>query len=87
MLAYALASKPCSEATNIGYPLSSGAVFGLPRMDCSRVMVGRFGGEVGRFLLALREMRKFEIYKEYLVDGYKLNSNFLAIPSIRRQQK
>ena len=87
MLAYGLASKPCPEATNIGYPLSSAAVFGMPRMARSRVMGERFGGEVGRFLLALREMRKFEIYKEYLVDGYKLNSNFLAIPSIRRQQK
>ena len=87
MLACTLASKPCSEVTNIGYPLSSAAVFGMPRMARSRVMGGRFGGEVGRFLLALREMRKFEIYKEYLVDGYKLNSNFLAIPSIRRQQK
>ena len=87
MLACTLASKPCSEVTNIGYPLSSAAVFGMPRMARSRVMGGRFGGEVGRFLLALREMRKFEIYKEYLVDGYKLNSNFPAIPSIRRQQK
>ena len=28
MLAYALASKPCSEATNIGGLFSSGAVFG-----------------------------------------------------------
>ena len=67
MLACTLASKPCSEVTNIGYPLSSAAVFGMPRMARSRVMEGRFGGEVGRFLLALREMRKFEIYKEYLI--------------------
>ena len=29
MLAYALASKPCSEATNIGVRLSSGAVLWL----------------------------------------------------------
>ena len=28
MLAYVLASKPCSEATNIGYRFSSRAVFG-----------------------------------------------------------
>ena len=75
MLAYRLASKPCSEATNIGYPLSSGAVFGMPRMACSRVMGGRFGGEVGRFLFALRDMRKFEIYKEHLVDGYIYSQN------------
>ena len=27
-LCYALASKPCSEATNIGYRISSRAVFG-----------------------------------------------------------
>ena len=75
MLAYRLASKPCSEATNIGYPLSSGAVFDMPRMACSRVMGGRFGGEVGRFLFALRDMRKFEIYKEHLVDGYIYSQN------------
>ena len=56
MFAYALASKPCSEVTNIGYPLSSAAVFGMPRMARSRVMGGRFGGEVGRFLLALEEI-------------------------------
>ena len=36
-------------------------------MARSMVMGGRFGGEVGRFLLVLREMGKFEIYKEYLI--------------------
>jgi len=44
------------ESGNIGYPLSSAAVFGMPRMARSRVMGGRFGGEVGRFLLALEEI-------------------------------
>ena len=46
-----------TKVTNIGYPLSSAAVFGMPRMARSRVMGGRFGGEVGRFLLALEEIK------------------------------
>ena len=81
MLAYRLASKPCSEATNIDYPLSSGAVFGLPRMDCSRVMGGRFGGEVGRFLLVLNEKNQ-DIKKFKLVD-ISINGNTVHLMLMR----
>ena len=41
MLAYALASKPCSEATNIGDRLSLWTDFGYWREI--RIHVGKFG--------------------------------------------
>ena len=59
MLAYALASKPCSEATDIGSILSWGSVFWwdlveLQSSGFSRMPDGNEGGEVGGIWLGLQ---------------------------------
>ena len=60
MLAYALASKPCSEATDIGSILSWGSVFwrdlaGVRRVqDFPECRLGMKGEEVGGIWLGLQ---------------------------------